>query len=166
MHIQPLEVDVYPATIEILTETFGPFFEVYARPHLGERVFQHQHGHWEQDYREEAPTLHAPEAGRNAAVATQTDDTIAGLISWRVDAKARHGEIYLLAVSPRHRRRHVGTSARRPPLCEHAMAQMRSAEVEVVQIGTGGDPFNAPARALYERLGFTQVPVAVYLGAI
>ena len=46
------------------------------------------------------------------------------------------------------------------------MAQMRSAEVEVVQIGTGGDPFNAPARALYERLGFTQVPVAVYLGAI
>ena len=113
MHIQPLEVDVYPATIEILTETFGPFFEVYARPHLGERVFQHQHGHWEQDYREEAPTLHAPEAGRNAAVATQTDDTIASLISWRVDAKARHGEIYLLAVSPRHRLRHVDTSARR-----------------------------------------------------
>lgn len=161
MHIRPLEVDDFPATLELLTEAFRPFFEGYVRPHLGERVFQHQHGHWEQDYRDEIPTLHAPEAGRDAAVATQTDDTITGLISWRVDAKARHGEIYLLAVSPRHRRQHVGRH-----LCQHAMAQMRSAEVEVVQIGTGGDPFHAPARALYERLGFTQVPVAVYLGTI
>jgi hypothetical protein len=43
---------------------------------------------------------------------------------------------------------------------------MLATGVEVVQIGTGGDPFHAPARALYERLGFTQVPVAVYLRAI
>lgn len=40
----------------------------------------------------------------------------------------------------------VGTS-----LCERAFARMR-------EQGTGGDPFHAPARALYERLGCTAQP--------
>ena len=70
-------------------------------------------------------------------------------------------QIYLLAVSPLHRRQGIGRR-----LCEHAIARMRAAGVEVVEIGTGGDPFHAPARALYAALGFTQVPVAVFLGAI
>jgi ribosomal protein S18 acetylase RimI-like enzyme len=161
MHIRPLEVDDHPATTDLLTDTFRAFFEGYARPHLGEQVFQHQHGHWEQDYRDELPTLHAPEAGRHAAVATLAEGTIVGLISWRVDTKARHGEIYLLAVSPLHQRQHIGER-----LCQHAIAHMRADKVELVQISTGGDPFHTPARALYERLGFTLVPVAVYLGVI
>ena len=161
MHIRPLEVDDYPTTIDLLTQTFRPFLEGYARPLLGEQVFQHQHGQWEQDYRDELPTLHAPDVGRHAAVATLADGTISGLVSWRFDTKPRHGEIYLLAVSALHRREHIGRG-----LCEHAIAHMRTGHVEVVQIGTGDDPFHAPARALYQQLGFTQVPVAVYLGAI
>ena len=161
MHIRPLEVDDYPAIMDLLTHTFRPFFEGYARPLLGEQAFQHQHGHWDQNYRDELPALHAPGAGRHAAVATLPDGTISGLISWRCDARSRHGEIYLLAVSPLHRRQHIGRS-----LCEHAIAHMRTSDVKVVQIGTGGDPFHAPARALYQRLGFTEVPVAVYLATI
>ncbi|MFJ9088495.1 hypothetical protein ACIRL3_39410 [Streptomyces sp. NPDC102384] len=47
-------------------------------------------------------------------------------------------------------------------LCEHAFEQMRLRGAEIVEIGTGGDPFHAPARALYEQLGCTQNPVAVY----
>ncbi|MFJ8933404.1 GNAT family N-acetyltransferase [Streptomyces sp. NPDC102364] len=39
---------------------------------------------------------------------------------------------------------------------------MRLRGAEIVEIGTGGDPFHAPARALYEQLGCTQSPVAVY----
>jgi len=161
MLIRPLEVDDHAATTHLLTETFRAFFEGYARRHLGEQVYQHQHGRWEQDYRDELPTLDAPEAGRHAAVATLAEGTIVGLISWKVGTKARHGEIYLLAVSPLHQRQHIGQR-----LCQHAIGHMRADKVEVVQIGTGGDPFHAPARALYERLGFTPVPVAVYLGAI
>ncbi len=44
-------------------------------------------------------------------------------------------------------------------LCEHAMAAMRDAGVEVVELGTGGDDFHGPARALYESLGFHLVAV-------
>ena len=161
MHIRPLEVGDHPGTADLLVKTFGDFFEGYARPHLGEQLFEHQHGHWEQDYRDQLPTLHAPDAGRHAAVATVADGAIVGLVSWRVDAKAHHGDIYLLAVSPLHRRRHIGYA-----LCQHAMAQMHASQVEVVQVSTGGDAFHAPARALYERLGLTPVPVTVYLGPI
>jgi hypothetical protein len=32
----------------------------------------------------------------------------------------------------------------------------------VINVGTGGDPGHAPARALYEALGFRGVPVVAY----
>jgi len=47
-------------------------------------------------------------------------------------------------------------------LCECAFGEMRALGAEVVEIGTGADPFHTPARALYERLGCTQLPIAVY----
>ena len=43
------------------------------------------------------------------------------------------------------------------------MTAMREHSVKVVVLGTGGDDFHAPARALYESLGFHLVPVAVYM---
>ena len=43
---------------------------------------------------------------------------------------------------------------------------MRVRDVEVVAIGTGGDWFQAPARALLESLGFTPFPGVVHVKAI
>ena len=43
---------------------------------------------------------------------------------------------------------------------------MREEGIEVVGIGTGDDAFHAPARALYESLGLTKIPVAAYLGKV
>ncbi|WP_425832531.1 GNAT family N-acetyltransferase [Streptomyces fractus] len=82
---------------------------------------------------------------------------IAGYVAWRVDPDRGHGEVVLLAVSSQHRRRHLGAA-----LCEHAFEQMRLLGAKIVEIGTGGDPFHAPARALYEQLGCTPNPTAVY----
>ncbi|MCU1531783.1 MAG: hypothetical protein JWO49_1354 [Arthrobacter sp.] len=59
--------------------------------------------------------------------------------------------------SREHRRSQVGRN-----LCEHAMSRMKDNGAKIVEIGTGGDPFHAPARALYESLGCKQIPVAVY----
>ncbi|MDA8321186.1 MAG: GNAT family N-acetyltransferase [Actinomycetota bacterium] len=161
MHIRPLQDADFAATLELLTSTFGPFYRDYARPLLGERVFSHQHGQWQRDYRDELPALHAPRSGRFAVVAAQSDGAVVGLISWRFPDKPHHGEIHLLAVSPLHRRQHIGRR-----LCEHAIAHMRAVGVEVVEVSTGGDSFHAPARALYESLGLTRIPIAAYLGAI
>jgi ribosomal protein S18 acetylase RimI-like enzyme len=118
--------------------------------------FANQHGNWRDDYRKQVAELHAPEQHAYVAVA-EIEGGIAGYVAWSVDPTRRNGSVTILAVSAEHRRHHVGTA-----LCEHAFENMRTLGAEVVEISTGGDPFHAPARALYERLGCTPLPVAVY----
>ncbi|AVH58962.1 MULTISPECIES: GNAT family N-acetyltransferase [Streptomyces] len=141
---------------ELTIETFRPFYEEAFRPLMGEVVFAIQHGNWRDDYRQQVAGLYAPEHHAYVAVA-EGEDGIAGYVAWSVDPDRRHGRVVILAVSSQHRRRHVGTT-----LCEHAFEQMRLLGAEIVEIGTGGDSFHAPARALYEQLGCTPIPVAVY----
>lgn len=78
--------------------------------------------------------------------------------TWRgLDRTRRNGTVVILAVAAEHRRDHLGTA-----LCEHAFGEMRKLGAQVVEIGTGGDAFHAPARALYESLGCVRLPTAAY----
>ena len=157
MRIRPFTDSDLQTLIDLTIETFRPFYEHYVHPLLGDEVFQHQHGQWEQDYRDDVPTLHDPIAGRRVAVA-EVGDAIAGYVAWRPSGKPNSGEVYILAVSSSHRRQDVGRQ-----LCLHAIDQMRADGVRFVGIGTGDDAFHAAARALYESLGFTKIPIAGYL---
>ncbi|MFB7708840.1 GNAT family N-acetyltransferase [Streptomyces sp. NPDC056105] len=147
--------DLAPLT-ELTIDTFRPFYEESFRPLMGEAVFAVQHGNWRDDYRKQVAELHAPERHMYVAIA-EGEDAIAGYVAWSVDPSRKKGEVTILAVSVQLRRHHVGTA-----LCEHAFDQMRALGAEVVEIGTGGDQFHAPARALYEALGCTPHPLAVY----
>ena len=149
-----------PALVELTIETFRPFYEDYVRELMGDELFERQHGRWRADYRDQVPRLHAPAAGRHVAV-REMDGCVAGYVAWAVGPKARHGEISMLAVARDRRGQGVGRE-----LCDHAIAQMRRSGVEVVGIGTGDDAFHSAARALYESLGFTKVPIAGYLKRI
>jgi ribosomal protein S18 acetylase RimI-like enzyme len=142
--------------IEPTIDTFRPFYEDSFRPLMGEVVFANRHGDWRADYRAHVPELHDPDQHRFVAVA-EVDDTVAGYVAWHVNPARKNGSITLLAVAAEHRRHRLSTA-----LCEHAFREMRNLGAEVVEIGTGGDPFHAPARALYERLGCTGLPIAVY----
>ena len=142
--------------IELTIETFRPFYEDSFRPLVGEVVFANQHGNWRDDYRTQVAELHEPGRHKYVAVA-EVDGAVAGYVAWSVDPVRKNGTITHVAVAPEHRRHHAGTA-----LCEHAFGEMRALGAEVVEIGTGGDPFHAPARALYERLGCTVLPIAVY----
>ena len=143
---------------ELTVETFGPFYEDAFRPLVGETVFTIQHGAWRDDYRVQVAGLHDPAHHRYVAVA-ETDDvgTVAGYVAWSVDPARDKGVVELLAVAADHRRHRAGTA-----LCEHAFAHMRSLGARMVEIGTGGDAFHAPARSLYESLGCTPFPTTVY----
>jgi ribosomal protein S18 acetylase RimI-like enzyme len=141
---------------ELTIETFRPFYEDSFRPLVGDVIFANQHGNWRADYREQVAGLHDPQQHRYVAVA-EIDHLIAGYVAWSADPARRNGSISHLAVAGEHRRHQVGTA-----LCEHAFAELRARGAEVVEIGTGGDAFHAPARALYERLGCTLLPIAVY----
>ena len=159
MRIRPFAPEDLDTLIDLTIETFRPYFEGFLDGLLGGDLAQLHHGRWQQDYRDDLPTLHDPAAGRHIAVADA--GVIAGYVSWTIGERPGRGQIYLLAVAERHRGRRVARD-----LCEHAIERMKAAEVRFVEIGTGGDPFHAPARALYEVLGFTKVPGAFYLKLI
>ncbi|WEV29496.1 GNAT family N-acetyltransferase [Streptomyces sp. 71268] len=147
--------DLAPLTA-LTIETFRPFHEEVFRPLMGEAVSAVEYGDWREGYREQVAGLHAPDRHAHVAVA-EIDGDIAGYVAWNVDPARRKAVVTILAVAAHHRRRRVGAT-----LCEHAFARMRALGAQVVEIGTGGDPFHAPARALYEELGCTALPVAVY----
>ena len=168
MHIRTYMRHDLARLTELTIETFRPFYEESFRPLVGEVVFANQHGNWRDDYRKQVAELHDPDRHKHVAVA-EVDGavdgsgvesgagSIVGYVAWSVDLDRKNGSVTHLAVAAEQRRHHTGTA-----LCEHAFDAMRDQGAEVVEIGTGGDPFHAPARALYERLGCVQLPVAVY----
>jgi ribosomal protein S18 acetylase RimI-like enzyme len=126
----------------------------------GAQLFELHHGQWQQDYRDELSTLHDPATGRWIAVA-KVDGAIAALVAWNIAERRDHGRIYLLAVSQPYRRGQVGRQ-----LCLHALEVMKAIRVKVVELGTGEGTLHTAARALYESLGFTKVPIAGYIKRI
>ena len=141
---------------ELTIDTFWLFYEDSFRPLVGEAIFANQHGNWRDDYRKQVAELHDPDHHKYVAVAEEAG-VLTGYVAWSVNPARRNGTITILAVGTTHRRGNVGSE-----LCEHAFDAMRQHDAEVVEIGTGGDDFHAPARALYESLGCVQLPVAVY----
>jgi ribosomal protein S18 acetylase RimI-like enzyme len=160
MKIRSFQDTDLPVVIDLVIETFRPFYEGYVQSLLGDEIFRHQHGRWEQDYRDDVPTLNNPAVGRFAAVG-EVSGAIAGFVSWRLTDRPAHGQIYLLAVAESYRRQTLGRQ-----LCTYAIEHMEHDGVEVVEIGTGDDAFHAAARELYEGLGFTKIPIAGYLKRI
>lgn len=161
MHIRLFDPSDLPALVDLTIEVFGPFYEQSFRTMVPADIYEHQHGQWADDYRASVPQLHDPEHGKHVAVAESSDGRLAGYVGWHIDLEGRHGQIDPLAVGETHRRSGLGRA-----LCEHAMNAMREHPLEVVSLGTGGDWFHAPARALYESMGFYPVPVVYYLRAL
>lgn len=82
---------------------------------------------------------------------------IVGFVSVRVHTSARTGEMGMIAVDPVAQRQGIGRG-----LAEHALAQMRAQGCVVATVATGGEEGHAPARALYERMLFTPLPLVRY----
>ena len=49
---------------------------------------------------------------------------------------------------------------------EFAIGRFRAKGMAMANVGTGGDPGHAPARALYEAVGFVGVPLMSYYSPI
>jgi ribosomal protein S18 acetylase RimI-like enzyme len=82
---------------------------------------------------------------------------ILGFVSVKIDPSSQMGEMDMIAVDPAAQRQGIGHA-----LAEHALTQMREAGCVVATVATGGDAGHAPARALYEELRFTPLPLVRY----
>lgn len=103
--------------------------------------------------------MHDPAHDRFITVAEQ-DGRAVGYVGWNV-TNGDSGRLEMVAVHPDARRRGVATA-----LCGAVLERLRVRGVTVVHIGTGGDAFHAPARRLYESLGFTGYPVVDFTKAL
>jgi ribosomal protein S18 acetylase RimI-like enzyme len=78
-----------------------------------------------------------------------------------INRETESGEIYMLAVDPDYQQRGIGLA-----LVSFAVDRITELGIPLAEIGTGGDPGHAPARRLYERAGFTPVPLVRYFKAL
>jgi GNAT superfamily N-acetyltransferase len=68
------------------------------------------------------------------------------------------GVVDMVAVDPAYQRRGIARQ-----LMDRSIEYMRAEGMDIAAVGTGADPGHAPARAVYEALGFTALPGVRYL---
>jgi len=90
-------------------------------------------------------------------VLATADGLVAGFVVLQQDQDESLGMIEMIAVHPEHQRRGHGRT-----LMEFAVQRLRDQGLKLINVGTGGDPGHAPARALYEAVGFTGLPLVNY----
>lgn len=155
MLIRDYQESDLPVLVDLTIDAFRPLFEHDLPAIWGREVVAHDHPHWEDDYRRQVPSLHDPAAGKIITIAEENED-ILGYVGWDV-SRGTSGQLEMVTVRESARGRGVARA-----LCEHVLDRMRTHNITVVHIGTGGDPFHAPARALYESLGFRGWPTCDY----
>ena len=87
------------------------------------------------------------------------DGVVAGfvILEWIEEDASPAGEVQMIAVDPDAQR--TGVAGR---LMARAIEVMQARGVPLAVVATGGDRGHAPARALYERLGFRPLPLTRY----
>jgi ribosomal protein S18 acetylase RimI-like enzyme len=159
MHVREFQTPDLPVLIDLTIQAFRPLFERHLPALMSPAVFAHDNGEWEEAYRQEVPTLHDPENRRFVTVAEETG-SILGYVGWNI-TNGDSGRLKMVAVHPDFQHRGVGVA-----LCRSVLDKLRDGGAVVVHIGTGGDAFHAPARRLYESLGFTGLPAVDYTKAL
>ena len=138
--------------VELSLAAWAPVFESF-RAVLGDDLYQRVHPDW---------TTHQAASVRDAIERHETwvsvvDGAVGGFVNVIFDPQESSGEIYMIAVDPAVQRRGIATA-----LTEHALAEMRARGLTLATVATGGDPGHAPARATYEKAGFTACPQVWY----
>ena len=125
---------------------------------LGPGIFARLHPDWRHDQEEAVRGTLADPATR--AWVSGTGDAVTGFTAAILHDR-RMGEVTMLAVDPQAQSRGLGAA-----LTEAATGWLRDAGMTVAMIDTGGDPGHAPARRVYEKAGYTLLPVARYFKAL
>ena len=155
--VRPFRESDLDAVVEFSLRAWEPVFESL-RQVLGDAIFARLHQPDWQTVQAEAVRSSCTSAERDVFVAV-VDELPVGFAAVALDAfHERMGVVDIIAVDPRYQRRGIATQ-----LMRHAADHMRERGMDIAAVGTGGDPGHAPARAMYDALGYTALPVVRYL---
>jgi GNAT superfamily N-acetyltransferase len=153
--IRPFQHRDQAALVDLSLRAWAPVFASLEGV-LGESgVFERLHPDWRAGQRRVVEAACGAE-DLNVWVAEVDADAV-GFVAVRLDREASIGEIYLIAVDPEYQRAGIGST-----LTSFALDWIKNTGMAVAMVETGGDPGHAPARHVYERAGFTQLPIARY----
>lgn len=146
------------AVVELSLRAWAPVFRSMEQI-LGPEIFVRLHGDW-RAFQERAVRDALIDEAMHVWVA-EAGGRVVAFAAATLYAERAMGEISMLAVDPADQDRGTGTA-----LTEFVTAWLGEAGVGVAMIDTGGDPGHAPARHVYEKAGYTQIPIARYFRAL
>ncbi len=145
------------AVVELSLRAWESVYESL-RQILGNQIFSRLHNPDWRAVQAEAVRSSCTSEDRDVFVAV-ADDRPVGFAAVALNAfHERMGVVDIIAVDPEYQRRGIATQ-----LMDRSIDHMRDRGMDMAAVGTGGDPGHAPARALYETLGFTALPGVRYL---
>jgi len=157
VEVRPFEESDLDAIVELSLRAWAPVFESL-REVLGDAIFARLHQPDWQSVQAEAVRSSCTSEERDVFVAVAGELPV-GFAAVALDAfHERMGVVDIIAVDPPYQRQGIATL-----LMQRAADHMRERGMDIAAVGTGGDRGHAPARALYEALGYTPLPVVRYL---
>jgi GNAT superfamily N-acetyltransferase len=148
------------AVFEVATRTWVPVFAA-VNAELGPELARQLHGEdWRAHHAGELREI--LDATSTVTWVAEVDGRIVGFAAARVvDPDRRIGEVRIVGVDPSAQRAGIGAA-----LTLHAEVWLRYQGMAIAFIGTGGDPGHAPARGLYEALGYRPFPIVQFYKAL
>ncbi len=144
--------------VELSLQAWTPVFASFEHV-LGREIFARLHSDWRQD-QAAAVRRTLADAAMQVWVA-EAEQLVIAFVAATLHRETRMGEIWMVAVDPEAQDEGVGTV-----LTNHATDWLRGSGMRVAMVDTGGDPGHAAARRVYEKAGYTLLPVARYFRAI
>lgn len=149
--LRPEDVD---GVVEFSVRAWRPVFESFARL-IGPKIFAKLYPDWEADQASAVDSTCSAEGSR--VWVAEADGRPVGFVAVIINDDTETGEIYMIAVDPDYQNRGIGSD-----LVAFAVDRIEERGMTLVEIGTGGDPGHAPARRVYEKAGFTPLPLVRY----
>ena len=154
MRIEPYSPLHLDAVIRLSLRAWSPVFDSIQKA-LDCDVYRELHPDWRVNQHKAVEGVCAAEDTK-VWVAIDAGVT-AGFVAVKLHSGTSVGEISMIAVDPDFQQRGIGAA-----LTTCALDRMKEAGRAIAMIETGGDPGHAPARHLYEKLGFGLFPIARY----
>ena len=155
IHIRRMTDNDTEELVDLSLAAFEPVYRSFAQV-LGEAIYTRIYPDWRADQRAQVEEI-CRDTEHNRVWVADVDGTIAGYVAYVSNSHTKMGEVLILAVHPAFQRQGIGTE-----LNTVALTRMRDEGMSIVHVATGGDPGHAPARASYEKIGYTPLPSVHY----
>jgi ribosomal protein S18 acetylase RimI-like enzyme len=151
--IRPFDKNDLQQVIQLTLLAFEPVFTSFERI-LGPGIYPVVYPDWRRRQQEGVEKLCDDE--KVSFRVAEVEGNVVGYIAFEL-YEDHTAEVQLLAVHPNHQNRGIGTR-----LNQAALEEMKQKGALLAVVGTGGDPSHAPARASYEKAGYTPLPLVRY----